>query len=286
MPETILEPHERQQLTRILAEWPEFADSGPRGRRTLLSQAGLGRFASGMDLSGAPRVVAGDLIDRLEKYGELPDRPGCHALGALLDYLQRLPDVPRDDASFVADLIVKYALLTGVAPAEQQGMLRTEANGEPTRSGPPSSVTSAVVTESAKPSVPTSTSTAGGTMTRRMDLEQHIRDSYEIIRGYEMDIQVTNRHEEKLRAGRMIEEQWGLIEGYLAEYRPLVSGDLPPDIAEVAARFTASSQGDHIEVRGSGAVATRGSVAAGQGGIAIGGDVHGDIHLGSKESDE
>jgi formylglycine-generating enzyme required for sulfatase activity len=79
-------------------------------------------------------------------------------------------------------------------------------------------------------------------MARRDDLEQSIREGYRIIRRCEMDIQVTSRDEEKLRAQRMIDEQVGLIEGYLAEYRPLVGGVLPDEIAEIAARFSIAAQ--------------------------------------------
>ena len=126
MPEPILEPQERQELTRILARLPDFRDE--RARSILLSQAGLEQFASGMDLSGPPRVVAGDLVDRLETYGELPDRPSYHALGALLDYVQQLPDVPSNDASFITSLSEKYALLAGVSPSEKPRMLQTEGD--------------------------------------------------------------------------------------------------------------------------------------------------------------
>jgi hypothetical protein len=75
-------------------------------------------------------------------------------------------------------------------------------------------------------------------MTRRDDLERLIRESYEIILEYEETIQTSNRGEEKLRAQRQIDRQWKLIESYLEECTALVGGVLPPDIAEIATRFS------------------------------------------------
>lgn len=74
-------------------------------------------------------------------------------------------------------------------------------------------------------------------MSRREDLEQAIRDSYYIIRESELTIQTSPRPEEQKERQRAIEKQWALIRGYVDEYRPLVSGDVPSDIAEIAARF-------------------------------------------------
>jgi hypothetical protein len=72
---------------------------------------------------------------------------------------------------------------------------------------------------------------------RLADLEARIRESYAIVSAYETVIQTSNRPEEKARARRLVGEQWSHIQGYVAEYRPLVGDSLPPDIAEIAARF-------------------------------------------------
>lgn len=76
-------------------------------------------------------------------------------------------------------------------------------------------------------------------MSRKDDLEQDIHQSYEIIREYERLIQTSDRPEEKLRARRLIQEQWSLIERQLTEYRVFTGGDryLPQDIAQIAAYF-------------------------------------------------
>ena len=77
----------------------------------LLEQAGLRRFVPAINLSGTPNTVAGNLVGLLERFGPLPDRPTYDALGALLAYLLRLPDLPRDAASQMARLIVVHGLV-------------------------------------------------------------------------------------------------------------------------------------------------------------------------------
>lgn len=74
-------------------------------------------------------------------------------------------------------------------------------------------------------------------MVRKADLEQSIRESYQIVHQYESIIRTSDRPEEKLRARRVTAEQWQLVRDYLAEYRPLVDGKLPEEIAQIAARF-------------------------------------------------
>ena len=54
-------------------------------------------------------------------------------------------------------------------------------------------------------------------MARKEDLEQSIRESYGFIAEYEAIIRTSDRPEEKARARRVIDEQWSLVEGYLAE---------------------------------------------------------------------
>lgn len=73
-------------------------------------------------------------------------------------------------------------------------------------------------------------------MTRRMDLEAHIRTSYELLASYEHIVQLSADPKERARSRRECEEQWALIREYLAEYRR-IAPDLPADIAEIAAHF-------------------------------------------------
>ncbi len=72
------------------------------------------------------------------------------------------------------------------------------------------------------------------------DLEQLIRESYEIIHEHQTIIQASNRPEEKHRSRQKVEEGWALIEGYLREYLPICGRlqiKIPDDIAQLAARF-------------------------------------------------
>ncbi|MBL7200922.1 MAG: trypsin-like peptidase domain-containing protein [Anaerolineae bacterium] len=79
-------------------------------------------------------------------------------------------------------------------------------------------------------------------MSRKTDLEGFIRDSYGIIHEYERQIQFEDRPEVKMRAQRSIDQQWAHIEGYWSEYRPLAGNGVPEDIAQITARFDASTQ--------------------------------------------
>lgn len=107
---------ESHELVETIARLYDFTDGGPRGRRVLLQQSGLGRFALAMDLSGPPTLVATDLIFRIKEYGYLePEAPNKHALGALLSYLLTLGDLPPATKKWLASLIVKYSLIADPA---------------------------------------------------------------------------------------------------------------------------------------------------------------------------
>ena len=77
-------------------------------------------------------------------------------------------------------------------------------------------------------------------MSRKTDLEQHIRESYSLIRQYEEMLRLSADPKEQARSRRGIEEQWDLIKGYLAEYIPLcerLGVGMPEDITEITAHF-------------------------------------------------
>jgi hypothetical protein len=70
------------------------------------------------------------------------------------------------------------------------------------------------------------------------DLENHIRESYKLVREYEDILRFSGDPKERARARRGIDDQRELIKGYLAEYLPLcqhLSLAPPEDIAEIAA---------------------------------------------------
>lgn len=112
MPEARPNIDELNRLTEVVAGLYDFTDRGPRGRREIIQRAELGRFLPAIDLTGPPKTVAWDLVDRLNNFGDfLPEKPTYDALGALLSYLLTIKELPPRDAKFVAELIVKYALI-------------------------------------------------------------------------------------------------------------------------------------------------------------------------------
>lgn len=115
-------------------------------------------------------------------------------------------------------------------------------SGDPARAGISRQQPSRRDRDTEPPVSASSTLPERGAMSPRADLEQRIRDSYKIIREYELDIQTSDRPEDRMRAQRVIDRQWSLIEGYLAEYRTMTGGLLPSDIAELAAHFDPTAQ--------------------------------------------
>ncbi|MCW3997950.1 MAG: serine protease [Candidatus Bathyarchaeota archaeon] len=108
----LLKYEEKRRLIKIITGL--YAFIRPRSRYIFIKEtAGLGRFALNIDLSGTPGMVVTELVSKLEKYGQLPERPKFHALGALLDVILDIADteVPQDDKIFIAGLIVQYSLI-------------------------------------------------------------------------------------------------------------------------------------------------------------------------------
>lgn len=107
-----LDIQERLKLINLVAKLYDFTDSGVRGRRVFIQDtAGLERFIPGMDLAGPPRSVASDLVGRLERFGQLDDRPTYHSLGALLDAMLTVGELNSEDSAFVAGVIARYSLI-------------------------------------------------------------------------------------------------------------------------------------------------------------------------------
>lgn len=92
-------PQEMGKLADILASLPEFRDEGPRGRRVLVQRAGLLDFAKSFDFNGTPKTVAGDLVLELRDRG----------LGALVETIKGLEDLPSEKREFVAKLLESYS---------------------------------------------------------------------------------------------------------------------------------------------------------------------------------
>lgn len=110
-----LEQQERSRLIGILADlYGYFTDV--RGRRVFIKEtADLGRFLPNLNIEGAPKIVAADLVGRLEKFGELPEKPTYHSLGALLNAMLTLGELSSEDETFLASLIVRHSLIADPA---------------------------------------------------------------------------------------------------------------------------------------------------------------------------
>jgi hypothetical protein len=75
-------------------------------------------------------------------------------------------------------------------------------------------------------------------ISRKTDLEQHVRESYGLIREYEAKIQVEYDPQAKLRWQRQAVEQRDNIHRWLSEYQSLcqrLERSVPDDIAQIAA---------------------------------------------------
>lgn len=115
-----LQLFERHKLHAVVVSLPEFVTGEANLIHAFLSAAGLAKFCSGLNLSsGIPRSKVAHVIDTLEAHGPLVEYPDHHALGALLGYLLTLPELPRENAHFVAQLIVKYRLVEEAIFLEQ-----------------------------------------------------------------------------------------------------------------------------------------------------------------------
>jgi hypothetical protein len=90
-----LKPQEIQTITKILSGLSQFEEL--RGRTQMIEFCGLDAILKNLDYSGGKSLVAGGIVLELQKYGWLPDQPGMHALGVLLNYVRALDDLPPDD---------------------------------------------------------------------------------------------------------------------------------------------------------------------------------------------
>lgn len=111
MSDRFLTVEDRQKIANVVAGVYDL-QLGPAARLQFLTKAGLSRFAPTIDMAAPPNVLAGVLVDRLEPFGMLPERPSYHALGSLLTSVMDDPGLPRDDVRFLAEMVVKYVLVT------------------------------------------------------------------------------------------------------------------------------------------------------------------------------
>ncbi len=77
-------------------------------------------------------------------------------------------------------------------------------------------------------------STSSLPISPRVALEQDIRQAYTIIREYESIRISSDRPEERLRAEKIVKQQWNYIQSQLQEYILRYSKDIPQDILDIA----------------------------------------------------
>lgn len=90
-----------EDLSKALVKLPEFIDA--RGRRVLLTSAGLGEMVGRINLSDAAQTVGFDLIMRLLD----PREAGNIRL--LLEHLAKMEDLPIDERERVEALLTGYS---------------------------------------------------------------------------------------------------------------------------------------------------------------------------------
>lgn len=121
MADPFLEIADRSAVIQAIAGLADFRRTDDRV--SFLDSSGLGRFLPGIDWEGSSRSVARKLVTRLERYGHLPERSTYHALGALLEAILGLGDLPPEEAGELASVIVRYSL---IADPDHLDRLRTE----------------------------------------------------------------------------------------------------------------------------------------------------------------
>lgn len=100
------------QITVILANLSSFVDGEARDRRLLCRQAGVVEVLDQQIWSNDSRIVAGHIVNALADYGVLPHRREYHALGGLIDYLLTLEEIPLADRQFMAQIVMRFNLVT------------------------------------------------------------------------------------------------------------------------------------------------------------------------------
>lgn len=98
-------------LTEIIAGLPNLTDAGLRGWRILLESADLGVLVRDLNLTGDPKSVAWQVLNRLKGHHRIPEKPDHEVLGLLLSHIATLPDLPTSDCAHIKGIIMKYRLV-------------------------------------------------------------------------------------------------------------------------------------------------------------------------------
>ena len=93
-------------IVTVLVTFSDFLDVA--GRQSLVLQAGLRDVASDVDLQGAPRTVAYNLLFQLRRKPKLTT--GGTALGALIGVLIKRDTVPPDEVTRLTEIQTRFGL--------------------------------------------------------------------------------------------------------------------------------------------------------------------------------
>jgi hypothetical protein len=109
---------DRRALSRLVQTISIFRDGDQENRRIFLEEtAGISEAIKGINLSKMAATVAPALIARCEEWGELRDRPGVHALKALLEAVLETGELNPEDSDWIANFLQKYHLTPKVSAA-------------------------------------------------------------------------------------------------------------------------------------------------------------------------
>lgn len=97
-------------LTDILSVLTQFTDEGGRGRRVLMSQAGLDDVVPDLDYTGPARTVAFSLLNALRRQRRLDAHPDDEVLGLLLCHVLTIGELKPDDATKIRKILTTYKL--------------------------------------------------------------------------------------------------------------------------------------------------------------------------------
>ena len=103
-------PMDRQHLTGLLAELPEFATEP--SRRQLVEYAGLQTLLPRIDLAGSPFLAANQLVSYLARYGRITYEN--EALGIFLNAIKGFTGAEQQE--LLDKLLLKYDMMTPVVP--------------------------------------------------------------------------------------------------------------------------------------------------------------------------
>jgi len=97
-------------LAGILSSLTQFTDEGGKGRRVLMSQAGLSEVVPDLDYTGPASTVAFSLLNALRRQRRLETHPDDEILGLLLCHVLTIGELKPDDATKIRTILTTYKL--------------------------------------------------------------------------------------------------------------------------------------------------------------------------------